>query len=137
MRRSATDSLFYLRKTLAAHASIECIVLALQLFFFVKHPVFRQHIMWDNVFRNTLIFYLQRLTRHVEKSSSSSSRIVLVLCLTDGHGVGRTISVYLQHSPVIMIWDTRECCSQSLLWSMRSRRVAGNTSNSPPSSYSF
>lgn len=66
--RAAFAELSYPQKTPASHSWMECVTLALQPFSFAENIVFRMHLKWDSISKNTLLSYLQKMTTHAGKN---------------------------------------------------------------------
>lgn len=75
--------------------------------------------------------------KYLKTRSRRYFRIASRKCLTDGRVAGRTISVFMQPSPLRMCWGTINFCWESLLWRMRPRKIRRSSSTSLALSWKF
>lgn len=94
-KRKCFDALTYPRKTITAHAWLECIIMCLLPFSFCENHTIRRHFRHEGISRRTIMNYLQKLTAKVEEKIKAllPSRFAIVF---DGWSVGDThfVAIY-------------------------------------------
>ena len=64
---SAFESITYNKRTLAVHGWLECVTICLRPFSFCENVVIRRHFRHESISRGSLINYMHRLTKIVER----------------------------------------------------------------------